>query len=159
VVLLKKWYISASEPGHLGVGQNDGDATKLFSLLPSGCFWKTTGCFYDNVLTFSVDGGTLKYKLDNGGSTFFNASYLSVGGGTGSNDACLIYNTGGLKTVALSPSESVVMGNPNRLTQTRGTMNFLMEDLWGTMLDKVLMKFCQLQINMTVRFYKRTIQV
>jgi hypothetical protein len=38
----------------------------------------------------------------------FNASYLSVGG-TGSNDACLIYNTGGLKTVALSPSESVVM--------------------------------------------------
>jgi hypothetical protein len=34
----KKWYISASEPGHLGVGQNDGDATKLFSLLPSGCF-------------------------------------------------------------------------------------------------------------------------
>jgi hypothetical protein len=44
---------------------------------------------------------------------------------------CLIYNTGGLKTVALSPSESVVMGNPNRLTQTRGTaMNSLMEDLW-----------------------------
>jgi hypothetical protein len=35
------------------------------------------------------------------------------------------YNTGGLKTVALSPSESVVMGNPGRLTQTRGTaMNF-----------------------------------
>jgi hypothetical protein len=28
-----------------------------------------TGCFYDNVLTFS-DDGTLKYKLDNGGSTF-----------------------------------------------------------------------------------------
>jgi hypothetical protein len=25
---------------------------------------------YDNV-TFSVDGGALKYKLDNGGSTFF----------------------------------------------------------------------------------------
>jgi hypothetical protein len=25
---------------------------------------------YDNVLTFSVDGGALKYKLDNGGSTF-----------------------------------------------------------------------------------------
>jgi hypothetical protein len=28
--------------------------------------------FYDNVLTFSVDGGALKYKLDNGGSTFFH---------------------------------------------------------------------------------------
>jgi hypothetical protein len=72
---------------------------------------------------------------------FFN-SYLSVGGGTGSNDACLIYNTGGLKTVALSPSESVVMGNPNRLTQTRGTaMNFSDGGFMGTMLDKVLMKF------------------
>jgi hypothetical protein len=36
--------------------------------------------FYDNVLTFSVDGGALKYKLDNGGSTF---SFLqNVGGGT-----------------------------------------------------------------------------
>jgi hypothetical protein len=37
----------------------------------------------------------------------------NVGGGTvGGDDACLSYNTGGLKTVALSPSESVVMGNP-----------------------------------------------
>jgi hypothetical protein len=26
-----------SEPGHLGVGQNDGDATKIIKLLPSGC--------------------------------------------------------------------------------------------------------------------------
>jgi hypothetical protein len=26
----KKWYWSASEPGHLGVGQNDGDATKNY---------------------------------------------------------------------------------------------------------------------------------
>jgi hypothetical protein len=59
-----------------------------------------------------------------------------------------LFNTGGLKTVALSPSESVVMAIRNRLTQTRGTaMNFLMEDLWGTMLDKVLMKFYQLQIT------------
>jgi hypothetical protein len=42
----------------------------IFQLLPSGCFEKSHWCFYDNVLTFSVDGGTLKYKLDNGGSTF-----------------------------------------------------------------------------------------
>jgi hypothetical protein len=50
----------------------------------------------------------------------------NVGGGTvGGDDACLSYNTGGLKTVALSPSESVVMGNPIGSTQTRGTaMNF-----------------------------------
>jgi hypothetical protein len=40
--------VSASEPGHLGVGQNDGDATKIiFKLLPSGVFEKQicTGCF------------------------------------------------------------------------------------------------------------------
>jgi hypothetical protein len=39
----------------------------------------------------------------------FSNSYKNVGGGTVGGDACLIYNTGGLKTVALSPSESVVM--------------------------------------------------
>jgi hypothetical protein len=73
----------------------------------------------------------------------FHNSYKNVGGGTvGGDDACLSYNTGGLKTVALSPSESVVMGN--RLTQTRGTaMNFQTVDLW-VIVDKVLMKY-QLQ--------------
>jgi hypothetical protein len=123
----KKWYISASEPAHLGVGQNDGDATKNYfpNFYDAKPFEKATTCFYDNVLTFSLDGDVLKYKLDNGGSTFFHNSYLSEFGGTGSVDACLSYNTGGLKTVALSPSESVVMSNPDRLTQTRGTvMNF-----------------------------------
>jgi hypothetical protein len=60
----------------------------IFHYYQAVVFEKPLGV-YDNVLTFSVDGGTLKYKLDNGGSTF-NASYLSVGGGTGSNDACLI---------------------------------------------------------------------
>jgi hypothetical protein len=54
----------------------------------------------------------------------FSHFLQNVGGGTGGDDACLIYNTGGLKTVALSPSESVVMGNPGRLTQTRTAMNF-----------------------------------
>jgi hypothetical protein len=53
--------------------------------------------FYDNVLTFSVDGGALKYKLDNGGSTFYN-SYKNVGGGTvGGDDACLITTQEDLK--------------------------------------------------------------
>jgi hypothetical protein len=123
----KKWYISASEPAHLGVGQNDGDATKNYypNYYDAKPFEKATTCFYDNVLTFSLDGDVLKYKLDNGGSTYFHNSYLSQFGGTGSIDACLSYNTGGLKTVALSPSESAVMSNPDRLTQTRGTvMNF-----------------------------------
>jgi hypothetical protein len=103
--------VSASEPGHLGVGQNDGDATNYFpNYYQAAVFEKAPGCFYDNVLTFSVDGGALKYKLDNGGSTFTILTKCSCGGTVGGDDACLIY-TGGLKTVALSPSESVVMGN------------------------------------------------
>jgi hypothetical protein len=40
----------------------------------------------------------------------FSHSYKNVGGGM-SDDACLTYNTGGLKNVALSPSESVVISN------------------------------------------------
>ena len=124
----KKWYWSASEPGHLGVGQNDGDATKNYfaNYYQAGVFEKAgspaSSCLYDNVLTFSLDGEQLKFELNNGGSTFFNASYASVAGGSSPDDACLSYNAGGVKTVSLSPSESVVTKNANHATQTRGTM-------------------------------------
>ena len=123
----KKWYWSASEPGHLGVGQNDGDATKnYFPNYYSAGAWEKAGspsssCLYENVLTFSLDGDVLKFELDNGGSTFFNASFASVAGGSSPSDECLAYNSAGKKTVSLSPSESVVMANPNHATQTRGT--------------------------------------
>ncbi|QSB26013.1 family 16 glycosylhydrolase [Flavobacterium sp. CLA17] len=134
----KKWYWSASEPGHLGVGQNDGDATKNYyaNYYQAGAFEKaaspTSSCLYENVLTFSLDGGQLKFELDNGGSTFFNASFASVAGGSSPDDACLSYNTGGIKTVSLSPSESVVSKNPDHATQTRGTMlNFSDDGFMG----------------------------
>ncbi|WP_409417047.1 family 16 glycosylhydrolase [Flavobacterium sp. PS2] len=127
----KKWYWSASEPGHLGVGQNDGDATKNYyaNYYTAGPFEKAaspaSSCLYDNVLTFSLDGEQIKYQLDNGGATFFNAAFASVAGGSSPDDACLAYNSSGTKIVSLSPSESVIMGNPDHLTQTRGTtMNF-----------------------------------
>ncbi|MFZ0598271.1 MAG: family 16 glycosylhydrolase [Flavobacterium sp.] len=127
----KKWYFSASEPGHLGVGQNDGDATKNYypNYYSAGAFEKAaspaSSCLYGNELTFSLDGDQLKFELNNGGATFFNASFASVAGGSSPDDACLTYNTGGKKTVSLSPSESFVMANPNHATQTRGTtMNF-----------------------------------
>ena len=127
----KKWYWSASEPGHLGVGQNDGDATKNYfpNYYSAGSFEKAaspaSSCLYDNVLTFSLDGDVVKYQLDNGGSTFFNASFSSIAGGSGPDDACLAYDASGTKIVSLSPSESVVMNNPDHLTQTRGTaINF-----------------------------------
>ncbi|OOV16293.1 family 16 glycosylhydrolase [Flavobacterium sp. LM4] len=124
----KKWYWSASEPGHLGVGQNDGDATKNYyaNYYQAAVFEKAgspaSSCLYENVLTFSLDGEQLKYELDNGGSTFFNAAFASVAGGSSPDDACLAYNAGGVKNVSLSPSESVVTKNPNHATQTRGTM-------------------------------------
>jgi beta-glucanase (GH16 family) len=127
----KKWYWSASEPGHLGVGQNDGDETKNYyaNYYQAGVFEKAgaseSSCLYDNELTFSLDGDVLKFELDNGGATFFNASFAGVAGGSSPDDECLVFNTGGTKTVSLSPSESVIMFNPNQATQTRGTtMNF-----------------------------------
>ena len=124
----KKWYWSASESAHLGVGQNDSDATKnyysnYYSATP---FEKagspTSSCLYENVLTFSLADGQLKFELDNGGATFFNAAFKNVAGGSGDGDACLAYNASGVKTVSLSPSESVVTKNPDHATQTRGTM-------------------------------------
>ncbi|MGL2963562.1 glycoside hydrolase family 16 protein [Flavobacterium sp. RSB2_4_14] len=123
----KIWYWAAAEPGHLGVGQNDSDATKNYyaNYYQAAPFEKAgspnSSCLYDNKLTFSLQSGQLKYELDNGGRTFFNAAFLSVAGGGGPDDNCLNYDTSGLKTVSLSPSESVVVAN-NVPGQTRGTM-------------------------------------
>lgn len=121
----KKWYFSASEQGHLGVGPNNGDATQnswpaYYGAQPfEKAASPASSCLYDNELTFSLDGEILKYELNNGGKTFVNASYLSDFGGAGPDDQCLDNNTAGLKTVLLSPSESILM-TTNR-EQTRGT--------------------------------------
>ncbi|TPD72195.1 glycoside hydrolase family 16 protein [Flavobacterium microcysteis] len=118
----KKWYWAAAVPGHLGVGQNDGDVTKNFypNYYSAAPFEKAgspdSSCLYDNELRFFVENGVLKYELNNGGKTFFNSSFLGVGGGSGSSDLCLNYNTSGVKTVALSPSESLVPADKKRGT-------------------------------------------
>lgn len=123
----KNWYWSASEPGHLGVGPNNSDATQnYYGFYYQAAPWEKAGspdssCLYANVLKFSLDGGQLKYQLNNGGSTFFNAAFNSVVGATSSSDGCYTYDTSGIKTVTLSPSESVVVAN-NVPNQTRGTM-------------------------------------
>lgn len=126
----KNWYWSASEPGHLGVGPNNSDATQnYFGYYYQAAPWEKAGspdssCLYQNVLNFSLVGGQLKYQLNNGGNTFFNASFNSVVGATSGSDGCYSYNTSGLKTVSLSPTQSVVVAN-NVPNQTRGTtMNF-----------------------------------
>ncbi|MFC5684096.1 glycoside hydrolase family 16 protein [Flavobacterium sp. MAHUQ-51] len=124
----KKWYFAASEVGHLGVGPNNNDATQNYYgfWYQAAAFEKAgaavSSCLYENILTFSLDGDQLKFNLDNGGSTFFNTAYLGVAGGSGSEDKCLNFDVSGTKTVSLSPSESVILNNPNAATQTRGTV-------------------------------------
>ncbi|PWA09317.1 family 16 glycosylhydrolase [Flavobacterium laiguense] len=121
----KKWYLAANEAGHLGVGQNDGDATKNYypNYYQAGPFEKSTTCFYDGDYTFALVGDKIEYTQDNKGNTFFHNSYKSVAGGTnGGDDACLPYSTAGKKTVALSPSTSVVSKNPEAAKQTVGTV-------------------------------------
>lgn len=114
----KKWYFAANEPGHLGVGPNNDNAGEngspiWYSAQP---FEKAgnpeTACLYDNELTFSLVDGVLKYELDNGGNTFYNAAFHTFG----SSDLCLPLNTSGQKTVSLSPSESILTTEQSRKT-------------------------------------------
>ena len=124
----KKWYWAADEVGHLGVGPNNTDPEKNYygDYYQAGPFEKAgspdSSCLYENEMTFSLESGQLKFLLNNGGKTFFNTAYESVGGGTAGYDFCYGYDAGGVKTITLGPSESLVMANPNHLTQTRGTM-------------------------------------
>ncbi len=118
----KTWYFSASELGHLGVGPNNADNTKNYyaDYYNAAPFEKSasaeSSCLYENKLKFSLVAGVLKYELDNNGKTFFNAAYQSVGGGSAGYDYCYNYNTNGLKTVTLAPSESVVEASKKRGT-------------------------------------------
>jgi Glycosyl hydrolases family 16 len=120
----KDWYFSASEVGHLGVGPNNDNLADNFyeKYYAAAPFEKAaspdTSCLYGNVLTFTKDGNLLKYKLNNGGATFFNASYRTVasGGTTGNDDQCYTFDTTGMKTVSLSPTISKVLPS-----KTRGT--------------------------------------
>jgi len=124
----KNWYFSASEPGHLGVGQNDSDETKNYyaNYYMAAPFEKAgspnSSCLYDNILTFSLDGNQLKYQLNNQGRTFFNTAFQSVVGGTAGSDNCYDYDTSGIKNVSLGASESVVSQNPLHESQTTGTV-------------------------------------
>ena len=114
----KKWYFAANEAGHLGVGPNSDNVAEngspiWYSAQP---FEKAgnpeTACIYDNELTFSLVDGMLKFELNNGGNTFYNAAFHNFG----SSDLCLALNTSGQKNVSLSPSESVLTLDQSRKT-------------------------------------------
>lgn len=115
----KKWYFAANEPGHLGVGPNNDNNEENGAPIyySAGPFEKAgnpeSSCLYDNELTFSLDDdGNLKFELNNGGNTFYNAAFHTFGGG----DLCLPLNTSGQKTVSLSPSESILTTEQSRKT-------------------------------------------
>jgi beta-glucanase (GH16 family) len=130
----KTWYWAADEPGHLGVGQNDGDATaNYFANFYQAVPFEKSGsadseCLYEDELIFSRDGDRLFYELNNFGRTFFNAGYESVVGGSAGFDLCYDFEVReDAQLVTLSPSESFVAANgiPG---QTRGTVMTLTED-------------------------------
>lgn len=126
----KTWYWAASEPGHLGVGQNDADAANNYfpNFFSEVAFGKAgnpdSECIYEDQLVFTLDGETLKYELNNLGRTFFNFNFEAVAGGSEGFDFCYDFDTSGEKIVTLAPSESFVAANGVE-GQTRGTvMNF-----------------------------------
>ena len=117
----KVWYWSASEPGHLGVGENSSNPENNYrpNYYAAAPFEKAgspeSSCLYEHEMTFSLDGEILKFEANNYGNTFFNAAFNSVGGGGGSSDLCLAYDVSGVKTVQLGPSESILMTtNPTK---------------------------------------------
>lgn len=148
----KKWYFAANEPGHLGVGPNNDDvANNWWSNYYSAQPFEKAGapessCLYDNELIFSLDNdGILKFELNNGGNTFYNAAFHNFGGG----DLCLPLDTSGQETVILSPSESIlVTTNPEK---TRGTaMTFSNGGFMGYYIDQTTYEILEITENRMV---------
>ena len=111
----KVWYWAAAEAAHLGVGPNDASDIKN-NFWP---FWyravafekdaaEASSCLYKNKLTFSLDGSSIKFSLENQGAVFFNKAYVGVAGGSQTEDTCLPYDATGARTVTLEPANSVV---------------------------------------------------
>lgn len=127
----KTWYWAADEPGHLGVGPNNDDVTQNYfpNFYQAAPFEKDAAeeaiCLYQDELTFSLDGETLLYQLNNKGQTYFNFNFEGVAGGSAGFDFCYDFAVSDQpQVVTFAPSESVVVDNgiPG---QTRGTvLNF-----------------------------------
>ncbi|NBL64101.1 family 16 glycosylhydrolase [Flavobacterium sp. NST-5] len=127
----KTWYFAASEPGHLGVGQNNSDGSaNFYPNYYSAAPWEKAGspdsdCLYENELTFTLNNDMISYQLNNGGRTFVNAAYLGDFGTSGGSDLCMTYDSSGIKNVSLEPADSFVVQNnvPNQTTGTQMTFS------------------------------------
>lgn len=110
----KTWYWAAATAGHLGVGPNNAsDGNNTAPIWYAAAPFEKAGspsssCIYEGEFTFTLEGETIKFTQDNGGATFFNAGYTSVGGGNQTEDTCLPFDTSGEKVVLLGPAESNV---------------------------------------------------
>ena len=99
----KTWYIAKALPGHLGLGPVETPTQDWYS----AAAFEKEDCFYNDEFVFTqtpTGGITLDY--DNMGESFFNVSYLSLFGGSGTSDACLPYDSSGTKNVALAAASS-----------------------------------------------------
>ncbi len=105
----KTWSIAANVQGHLGVGPLDTYTPDFFAAAPN----QLAPCLYDDVITFTLDGGSITFDHDNAGETFFNAEFTSVGGGGGDEDQCLPFDTEGTRIASLAASS---FDTPEELT-------------------------------------------
>ncbi len=101
----KTWYVAFAESAHLGVGPTDSVTPDFFSASPN----LLADCFYDDVITMSLDANNITFVHENQGVSFFNQEFVSVGGGVGNGeDQCLPFDVSEPKSVSLSAASSVV---------------------------------------------------
>lgn len=106
----KTWYVAKGESGHLGVGPVDSSTPDFFAASPN----QLAECFYDDQITLTEASSTqITFNHNNNDVTFFNAAFLSVGGGGGPDDQCLPYDVSGEKSLNLSAATSDI---PDDLT-------------------------------------------
>jgi hypothetical protein len=111
----KTWYIASQEPGHLGVGGVNLTTPNDFEASPN----QLAQCLYDDSITLANGlNGAITFNHDNidpdgVGVTFFQNSFLSIGGGGGPADQCLPFDVSSEKFLSLSPATS---GLPEDLT-------------------------------------------
>lgn len=139
----KIWYWSASEVGHLGVGPNTATGNNYWAEWYQAQPFEKAGspasaCLYNNKLTFTKEGNFIRYKLDNGGTTFFNAGYVGVAGGNQTEDTCLPYDTSAQRTVSLEPANSFVAAEHTTGTQMTISDNGFMGYYIGTSTYEIL---------------------
>ena len=111
----KKWYVSAAEPGHLGVGpafegavgnEDPWWSPHWYSAGPWAKYdLEKDRCLYEAELAFSQDAeGNLFYQMTApGDAVYFNTALESIAGGSAGSDNCYEFPTPGVKPFILVP--------------------------------------------------------